>query len=368
MTTPTPEPPPRPAKPSRLKRIAFLPKVEGNPYLRSLAGPMVEAGRTVAMAPGTLVGISSSGAVWRSDVVHIHWPHRYMIGGTWLRTCFKSIWFLKLLVAWRLMGKRIVWTAHNLADHEANFPRTQHFFKRRMIGLSRAVLAHSPACADAVAEHFAIANRKKLHVVPHAHYIDDYPQEASRDEARRRLGVEAGDFVYLFVGAIRGYKGVEEMIETFGQMSLAGARLVAAGKAADAATDARVRELAGRTPGVLYENAFVDSDQMQVYMAAADIVVLPYRKILTSGTLLLAASFGKAAIVPDAPTLLDTVDPAGVIPFDRQDDGALRCAMQAALDQRSDLPERGAASKAAAAKWGWPEMAAATLAAYDSLA
>ncbi|MEM9186223.1 MAG: glycosyltransferase [Planctomycetota bacterium] len=363
-----------PAPAGKRLRIVFLPRVVTNPYLPSLAAPMERAGHEVAMGPGGPLLLWRFGPIWRCDVVHVHWPQQYLMGRGWLAALAKSAVFLSLLWLLRLRGARIAWTAHNLTNHEAVYPRTQWLLTRKLIAASHVVLVHSQACGDAVAGYFKLRRlgkrgQSKLRAVPHAHYIADYPHSVGRGEARERLGVPADAFTYLFVGALRGYKGVSELIEAFGKLEALGdpaPRLLIAGKARDDATDRTLRQLADHTPGVSYTNAFVEADQMQFYMAAADVVVLPYRKILTSGTLLLSASFGKVTIVPDAPTLLDTVDPQAVLPFDRHDPGALEAALAQAATLRDELPARGDAGRRAAARWGWDEMAAATLEAYGA--
>jgi glycosyltransferase involved in cell wall biosynthesis len=57
-------------------------------------------------------------------------------------------------------------------------------------------------------------------------------------------------------------------------------------------------ELAGGDPRVRIDPRFVPANEVQVYLNAADIAVLPYRQITTSGAALLAFSFGLPVIAP----------------------------------------------------------------------
>jgi len=43
---------------------------------------------------------------------------------------------------------------------------------------------------------------------------------------------------------------------------------------------------------------FIPDNDIQIYMNAADIIVLPYLDILNSGVAILAMSFGKPVIAP----------------------------------------------------------------------
>ena len=67
-------------------------------------------------------------------------------------------------------------------------------------------------------------------------------------------------------------------------------------------------------------------------MNAADVVVLPYRRITTSGAAMLAWSFGKPVIAPALPAFVESMDNApflGIL-YDPTDPAALRNALQQA--------------------------------------
>jgi beta-1,4-mannosyltransferase len=59
----------------------------------------------------------------------------------------------------------------------------------------------------------------------------------------------------------------------------------------------------------------IPEDEMQLFLNAADLVVLPYRDVLNSGAALLALSFNTPVLTPDAgalPELREQVGPAWV--------------------------------------------------------
>ena len=43
---------------------------------------------------------------------------------------------------------------------------------------------------------------------------------------------------------------------------------------------------------------YIPDAELQVWLRAADVVVLPFRDILTSGSAILALSFGRAVVAP----------------------------------------------------------------------
>jgi glycosyltransferase involved in cell wall biosynthesis len=102
---------------------------------------------------------------------------------------------------------------------------------RLLFELCDAVICHCEAAAGSVAEAYELDPelRRRLHVIPHGNYIDVYPNTLSRAEARSRLGLPEGARVLLFIGAVRAYKGIEELLAAFRTLDEPNARLVVAG-------------------------------------------------------------------------------------------------------------------------------------------
>lgn len=101
-------------------------------------------------------------------------------------------------------------------------------------------------------------------------------------------------------------------------------------------------------------------------MNAADIVVLPYRDILTSGCLLLAMSFGKAVIVHDIGCLSDTLDKNGGILYDPLAKNSLFNSMENIL--KMDVKKMGDYNKKLiAARNSWDLIARKTKEVYVSV-
>ena len=54
-------------------------------------------------------------------------------------------------------------------------------------------------------------------------------------------------------------------------------------------------------------NKFIDHRDINSYYAAADLVVLPYKRIYQSGVLMMSMSYERAVLVSDLPPLTDIV-------------------------------------------------------------
>src|SRR5690606_24470195 len=117
---------------------------------------------------------------------------------------------------------------------------------------------------------------EKTFVIEHGNYVGFYPNFVNRLEARERLNLSPLDFVCLFFGNIKAYKGVGKLMEAFDSVSCHYplAKLVVAGKVSDEDSDRTVRKFLSNK-NVRYFPGFVKNDDVQVYFNAADVSVLP---------------------------------------------------------------------------------------------
>ena len=178
----------------------------------------------------------------------------------------------------------------------------------------------------------------------------------------RRLGLPAEARVVAFVGWVRPYKGVTELLEAFAAVTDQEARLVIAGRAVDEAYADRVSVLAAADPRVRLDLGFVPDDELQVYLRAADVVATPFLEIFTSGSVLLAMSFGRAVIAPRRGCVAETVDERGAVLYDADDPDGLQGALRAAMS--ADLEAMGRHNLERLPEFDWSRVAAATLETY----
>lgn len=338
-----------------------------NAYQRQLARALEALGVRVAVADpsGALPLLSAVRAHGPVHVLHLHWTHQLILGATRPRSIIKGMRFLFELAALRLRGVRIVWTAHNLVDHERRDPAMELFFGRLAVRLYTRIIVHCGAARSAVAAayHISRPRQAKLRTIPHGHFIGSYADAMDRDAARARLGIETDGPVFAHFGQIRPYKGVFELLDAFGPLAAPTAELIIAGKPWNDRVAETLQERARRDPRIRLFLGFVPDDEVQLYMKAADAVVLPYRDILTSGSAMLAMSFGRAVIMPRCGCAEEMLDGRrGALLYETSDERGLGHALQSAL--RTDLAAMGARNRRRAAGFGWHEIALKTTAAY----
>ena len=142
-------------------------------------------------------------------------------------------------------------------------------------------------------------------MVPHGHFAEWHPAAPSRVQARRALGFPSAATVVLYFGLIRGYKGVEELVSVFRDLPSSDLRLAIVGKPKTEDLGRRLWELTGDDQRVSLDLQFAQKERLVQYIAASDVVALPYTHSLTSGSAILAASLGRPIIAPSTGCLID---------------------------------------------------------------
>ena len=334
---------------------------EANPYIDLLCGGLASAGVDVSLVQDAGEdGLPA--AAQQADLIHLHWlelwgrPEYSSLAGLsrwglpgrgmrrWLEPALNSApafarrrqrfldRFFAALAAYQARGGRLVYTVHNLAQHEGEGGAVEAAALRQLLARADGLHVHAGYMADQVQRLRAsgsVGDRPQQHgidssgrsptepapriaVIPHGHYIDAYPNTVARADARRTLQLPAPSTVYLFLGLIRPYKGLEELLPAFGSLPDPDARLLVAGRPRPADYAARLAAQAAGDGRLYWHPRFVPSDQVQLWMNAADVVALPYRQITTSGAAMLAWSFGKPVIAPALPAF---VEPMAAAPF-----------------------------------------------------
>ncbi|MEO1390975.1 MAG: glycosyltransferase, partial [Cyanobacteria bacterium J06634_6] len=181
----------------------------------------------------------------------------------------------------------------------------------------------------------------------------------SRAEARKALNIAESDFVFLFLGLIRSYKGVPELLAAFEKLDNPNARLVIAGKVheEDIELEDLLHQKASADQSIQFIPGFVPDEDIQIYMNAADTVVFPYRDILTSGAVLLAMSFGQSCVAPRIGCISETLDSDGAFLYDPQLDSGLLEAIQKSIRKRHELPRMGKHNMRLAEGYSWERVA-----------
>jgi len=232
------------------------------------------------------------------EVWHLHWPESLT------NKTHSSDIILTLVKFWiqlklaRYKKTTIFWTAHNLRPHERDHPLFDRIFWRIFLSNVDGIICMSKLGRQQLCIEHSRARSIPMFLIPHGHYRGAYPDVVSRDDARNALQVRPNEFVITFLGQIRRYKGIVPLIRCFTQAQVTNTELIIAGSPVDKALLLEIKEAAANNPYVRMFPDFVDPNDIQKFLRATDLVVLPYNEILNSGSAILALSFDRPILVP----------------------------------------------------------------------
>jgi glycosyltransferase involved in cell wall biosynthesis len=351
----------RAAAPAAIRAV-LAPKLQNvNPYQALLGEALERLGVAVRIKNAPLDYFAGHTEAPVRFVLHLHWVCSMLTDASQVGTARRGSAFLLGLRRLKQRGVRLVWTVHDLHGPLGTHRAWERVYQMLLARMADVLIVHSQGAARAVSRAFRVP-AGRMSVVPHGHFAGWYPNDIDRDAARERLGIARGERVVLFFGALRDYKGVPELVRAFSQVDAPNARLLIAGRPQHAGVAEAVGQLARGDWRVDVRLGWVEDRDVQLFYNASDAVALPFRETLTSGSAMLGMSFGRAIVAPEIEAMTSMVPAAGAVWYDRERPGALRGALEYALD--AELVSMGERNLAHALEHDWDGIARQTLALY----
>ena len=298
-----------------------------------------------------------------ATVLHLHWLTPYLKGETWLTRLLYSLKLIFDLWLIRLTGIKIIWTIHNYLSHNAQFPKLELWLRKRLTQIANKIIVHNYSTNEYLQQVGQI--NSKLTVIPHGNYRDIYPTAIPQKEAREKLNLPLHGYLYLNLGMIRPYKGIENLLQVWQDNStlFQSHTLLIAGKPINESYQTKLISLTNKTNQVILQPHFIPSEQIHLYFSAADVVVLPFTNILTSGSLILAMSYNKPIIAPRQGGITETLNHADSLLYDYSDRQGLTKALKASTEK--DLKELSNQVRIACDRLNWDKIAQQTALLYS---
>lgn len=222
--------------------------------------------------------------VAKFDIFHVHWPEllfRHRLAPVrWLKCILFALFIMRMKVG----KKAIVRTVHNLAPHES---------VGRLEGTVIRILDRMTTVRVVMNEATPVPSDAPAVLVPHGHYRSWYSEPRASSIVPGRV---------LTFGLIRAYKGIEDLVKAFRASTNEEISLSIAGRPDSEDTSNSIRVLAGDDPRVKLRLEFLPDAELEAEIAAASLVVLPYREIHNSGVALLALSLNRPVLVRESET------------------------------------------------------------------
>ncbi len=240
----------------------------------------------------------------RPRTLHILWNNRFEFFDRTL-----------LMLYYRLLGKKIALTAHNVnpGARERTDTPLHRFSLRIQYRLAHHIFVHTEKMKKELVEEFGVG-QTAVSVIPYGINNAVPNTELTADDAKRRLGIRRGERTILFFGNIAPYKGLEYLVSAFEKIVAQEGeyRLIVAGRVKKGGDKyvAGIRQSlsrAGNRERAIVRIDFIPDDEMEVYFKAADVSVLPYTHIFQSGVLFLGYSFGLPVIAADVGSLREDI-------------------------------------------------------------
>jgi len=290
-------------------------------------------------------------------ILHFHWLY-----GAYDPRCNKKhlrikviLFALKVILA-RLLGYKIWWTVHNITPHENAYRETDSWLNKLMAKNCQRVIVHCKKTKQFVCNQWQ-RPESKVSVIEHGSYYQFYPDTIERQKARELCGLKTNGFTFLFFGMVKEYKGIPNLIKAFCQLQqdLPDIHLVIAGKPLNSDTANKIINSAQNKNIHLFLEQIPD-ENIQIFFKAADIVILPFTDILTSGSAILALSFGKAIILPNTGCLPELINDKTGFLFDNHE-GLLKAMKDAVNTPKEILLEMNKQALNAAKRLSWDNIA-----------
>jgi glycosyltransferase involved in cell wall biosynthesis len=229
--------------------------------------------------------------------------------------------YLVLAIAARTFGIRLIIEMHELQDpDEANVVIMRHYSRwglRLLLSLSHGCVVHSKSDWRMLESDYGSLNIR-VAMAPHGPY-DQFIASTEDASPANKVAITAvktaprPDVVnLLFFGLIRPYKGLEDLLRVFNELSkeeAAGLWLTVVGETWEGCTEpAHLIETSPYSDRITFINEYVPDEVVGAAFAHADIVVIPYRRSSSSGTLHVAMSCGLPIVVTSVGGLPEAAD------------------------------------------------------------
>jgi D-inositol-3-phosphate glycosyltransferase len=346
------------------------PELRGNPQINFLnlrGDQSIEVGLLPKIARVLVYyfRLISYAATARPKIFHILWNNKFEYFDRTL-----------LMLYYKCLGKKIVFTAHNvnICERDGNDSFLNRLSLKIQYRLCDHILVHTEKMKNKLVSAFAVPEAKVV-VIPLG--INNTVPNTTLTclEARQRLGLSEADHVILFFGSIAPYKGLEYLVAAFAAISKRNSpyRLVIAGKPKGRPNYwSELQDLiagSGVSGRIVQKIEFIPDAETEVFFKAADVLVLPYKHIFQSGVLFLGYSFGLPVIAADVGSLKEEIveGKTGFV-FESKNAGALMVALKSYFE--SDLYEqlnirRREIQDFANDRYSWNKVVAITTAAYS---
>lgn len=256
------------------------------------------------------------------DIVHLHWPHTLYQSNNIIVLLFKSALLIIFLHILKIKGVKLVWTMHNVYPHKVVYRRLEKFIRKRIIAAMDIIFTNAYSIKGIVSKEFNISE-DKIKVSLHGSYEGAYLKQDTDYKKKYRIPKDA--YIYLFFGNIDRYKGVDGLISTFKTIHEDQTILLIVGKV-NKEYETTIQKLINER-NIITDFRFIPDEEVAGIFELANIVVLPYKEVTSSGSAILAVSLHKPIVCPKTPFIGEYFNEKIAVTYNSKDKDGLYNAM-----------------------------------------
>ena len=235
-----------------------------------------------------------------SKILHIQWMNKFvLIDRTLLNLYYK------------LLGKKLIFTAHNINARKRNDKDTlaNRLSLKIHYNLVDHIIVHNKKMKEELVKEFGI-KPDKIAINALGLNVNAPQLEVTRQEALKYLNLPENKKIILFFGGIVNYKGLHILLKAFKSLldSSTEYHLLIAGAARDEEYYKEIEKLFAELnidEHCTKHVKFIDDADIPYYFSAADCCVLPYTNIFQSGVHALSYAYGLPVIASDVGSFRD---------------------------------------------------------------
>lgn len=302
------------------------------------------------------------------DIFHLHWLYKFQLPFSNVLTqsyAFRFLYSLYLVffILWlKVLNYKVVWTIHNLIPHDLHFAN-DFWITKFLLRFSDAQIVHSNAVLQQMNKLGAYT--KNVFVIPHGNYKSVYDRK-NKQTVDTKLKKSAGGFVFLFFGNIKAYKGVEDFISIFNELNKTHKHIkfIIAGECNDQRLLNHILAEQKNNSNIICHIGHIMDDDVLPLFYSANMVVFPFKRITTSGSILLALTLGKPIVVPKIDAISEIPSETGIF---YQNNEELILKLNEVIKNQQSLKTMSQAAINYSSELNWDSIAKKTSDLYQSL-
>jgi glycosyltransferase involved in cell wall biosynthesis len=213
-------------------------------------------------------------------------------------------YFLIIKLVKRKTKSKIVFICHNVVEHEANFLKV--LGSKLVLAQADRIITHSKEETEKVKK--LIGSNTPLETAFHPTYADLNISLKDKNQSRIDLGITS-QYVLLFFGFVRHYKGLDYLLEAMPQiLKHKDVTLLVVGEFWKG-QDSHLKQIErlGIKDQVILVDKYVPNEEVGAYFSAADLIVQPYRSVTGSGICQLAYGLDRPVVASDCGCLSEII-------------------------------------------------------------